>query len=91
MNLTVVCADVGSIANGQFGWAIRDLPSHLQEVPESASIKAVEAFCSALPQPETANRISEPRAFSLIGASLLRTGWSVPPSILSSACLVVAA
>lgn len=52
---------------------------------------AVEALCRSLPQPDGANRIKEPRVYSLIGAALLRTGWSVPRSILSSACLVVAA
>lgn len=52
---------------------------------------AVEAFCRALPDPNTANSVKEPRVFSLIGAALLRTGWSVPPSVLSSPCLVVTA
>lgn len=207
LKLSVACADVGSVARGRFGWAIRDLPGELRDVPEPASIQAfadtvidrlaqgrsvalgfecplfvplrkdptlltrgregdgnrpwsagagcgslttglvetawtldrirkgltkepriffdwaefsahrgslflweafvtgksksdthrgdaalaVQAFCRALPQPESANRVNESRVYSLIGAALLRTGWSVPASILSSACLVVAA
>ena len=40
MNLTVACADVGSEANGNFGWAVRDLPGGAVEVPESGSMRA---------------------------------------------------
>jgi hypothetical protein len=39
MNLTVACADVGSVKDGNFGWALRDLPGPLQETPEEASIR----------------------------------------------------
>lgn len=39
MNLTVACADVGSVKEGNFGWALRDLPGPLQETPEEASIR----------------------------------------------------
>ena len=47
MDLTVCCADVGSVAAGNFGWALRDYPGPLHEVPAQASIAeladAVEA------------------------------------------------
>lgn len=33
--------------------------------------------------------IDEPEVFSLLGASLLRTGWSSDPAVLSAPCLVV--
>lgn len=33
--------------------------------------------------------IDEPAVFSLLGASLLRTGWSTDLSVLSAPCLVV--
>jgi hypothetical protein len=39
MNITVACADVGSVKSGNFGWALRDLPGPLQETPEEASIQ----------------------------------------------------
>lgn len=38
MNLSVGCADIGSVLKGNFGWAIRDYPAPLQEVPSEASI-----------------------------------------------------
>jgi hypothetical protein len=53
------------------------------------AILAVRAFASALPNPESANVVSEPRVYSLIGAALLRTGWAVPTSVLSAPCTVV--
>lgn len=51
----------------------------------------VDAFRASLPNPATRNLIKEEQVFSLIGASLLRAGWQVPPSILSEPCLVLAA
>jgi hypothetical protein len=52
---------------------------------------AVRAFVRALPDPGTANVVHEDSVFSLAGAALLRTGWSVPVSMLEAACLVLAA
>ena len=43
MNLSVCCADVGSVARGNFGWAFRDLPGELSETPKNASIAAFTA------------------------------------------------
>jgi hypothetical protein len=205
MNLSIACADVGSEAKGNFGWAVCDLPGALEVVPDSGSIRAfadaiserlrsgrsvalgferplfvplrdepselmrarageknrpwsagagcgslatglvqaawvldrvrralptephayfrwsdfqqragglflweafvsgpsksdshhgdaglaVMAFISALPNPTVANVIAEPTVYSLIGAALLRTGWSLPVSVLSESCLVL--
>lgn len=51
---------------------------------------AVAAFEGALPDPEAANAIrSTTPVHSLVGAALLRTGWSFDPALLSAACLVV--
>jgi hypothetical protein len=36
--LTVCCADVGSVVSGNFGWALRDYPDPLREVASDASI-----------------------------------------------------
>lgn len=52
---------------------------------------AVAAFARALPNPDSTNLVVEESVFSLIGAALLRTGWSVPVSILSEPCLVIPA
>lgn len=52
---------------------------------------AVETFCSALPNPMSANAIQESSVFSLIGAAAMRTGWSEDVSILSEPCLVIKA
>ncbi len=53
---------------------------------------AVNAFSAALPNPGLANAIlcASP-VYSLVGAALLRTGWSSDLSLLSEACLVIKA
>lgn len=205
MNLTIACADVGSEANGNFGWAVRDLPDAAEAVPENGSMRAfadaiaerlrsnrsvalgfecplfvplraepselmrarageknrpwsagarcgslttglvqvawvldrvrsalptepcvcfdwskfeklpaglflweafvsgssksdshhgdaslaVSSFVGALPNPAKANIVVESSVYSLVGAALLRTGWSVPVSVLSESCLVL--
>lgn len=45
MKLSIACADVGSEAAGNFGWALQDVPGPLREFPESGSL---EAFAAAL-------------------------------------------
>jgi hypothetical protein len=52
---------------------------------------AVQAFQAALPNPELANAISEQSVLSLIGASMLRAGWSTNVQQLSETCLVIKA
>lgn len=52
---------------------------------------AVEAFRAALPNLEEANAISERCVFSLVGASMLRAGWSGSIQYLSECCLVIKA
>lgn len=54
---------------------------------EDANI-AVEAFLKALPNPRSA-LTAEPEVHSLIGAVLLRAGWTQDLSVLSEPCLVV--
>ncbi|MEW5788829.1 MAG: hypothetical protein AB1899_13350 [Pseudomonadota bacterium] len=53
---------------------------------------AVEAFFLAMPNPESANavRCNTP-VHSLIGATLLRTGWAQSSDVLASSCLVIKA
>ena len=51
-----------------------------------------EAFLRALPNPMQANAVvCRSAVYSLVGAALLRTGWSFDPSILQEPCLVVRA
>lgn len=51
-----------------------------------------QAFMAALPDPASANAIAcESDVHSLVGAALLRTGWSADISILRRACLVIRA
>jgi hypothetical protein len=40
VNLSIACADVGSVATARFGWAIRDQPDGIEEAPDSGSITA---------------------------------------------------
>ncbi len=55
------------------------------------AVIAVRTFLAALPNPDAANAISEQVVFSLIGASMLRTGWSNNVQHLSDSCLVIKA
>lgn len=55
---------------------------------EDAAI-AVRSFRDALPDPTQANAVEAERVQSLIGAALLRTGWSEDPEILQIPCLVI--
>jgi hypothetical protein len=51
----------------------------------------VKCFLEALPNPFAHNAIQEGSVFSLVGAALLRTGWSSDLSLLASPCLVIKA
>lgn len=52
---------------------------------------AVEAFKGSLPNPMFNNAIVEPVVVSLLGAALIRTGWSSNIQLLSKSCLVIRA
>ncbi len=57
---------------------------------EDAEI-AVDCFVASLHDIPAANAINEPRVHSLIGAALLRTGWSTDLSLLETPCVVIKA
>lgn len=57
MDITVACADVGSVDGGNFGWAILDMPDDLEETPKNASITE---FADAL-----VDRLREGRSVAL--------------------------
>ena len=49
-----------------------------------------EAFLSTLPDPPRSNAVNcNSGVYSLVGAAMLRTGWSVDPNILQEACVVI--
>lgn len=53
---------------------------------------AVRSFENSLPNPDGANAIrSDEEVHSLLGAAMLRTGWSTDLTVLSRACLVIKA
>jgi len=53
---------------------------------------AVTAFQRGMTEPASfRSAIAESRCLNLLGASMLRTGWSSDPAILSETCLVVRA
>ncbi len=58
---------------------------------ENDAILAVDAFCSALPDPTAKNIISETDVFSLVAAAALRAGWQDAASLINRPCLVLAA
>ena len=53
---------------------------------------AVYRFMNSLPNPDEANAItSDEEVHSLLGAALLRTGWTTDLTVLSSPCFVIKA
>ena len=51
---------------------------------------AAKAFIRSLPNPATANAVTcSTPVHSLIGAALLRTGWSNSPGVLAMPCVVI--
>ena len=53
------------------------------------AIVAVEAFVDGLPDPTSINAIQETYVISLVGMSMLRTGWSRDIGCLETPCLVI--
>ncbi len=50
-----------------------------------------EAFARSLPDPMSCNAVTCSNVYSLVGAALLRTGWSDDSRLLQEPCLVVRA
>jgi len=53
------------------------------------AMAAVEAFVDGLPDPTSMNAIDETDVISLVGMSLLRTGWTEDLKSLETPCLVI--
>jgi len=52
---------------------------------------AVDCFAGRLPDIPAANAVQETSVHSLIGAALLRTGWSTDLGLLETPCVVIRA
>lgn len=77
--------------SGLFLWeAFISAAAKGQSDGEDAKI-GVLTFLSALPNPVAHNAIHEEHVYSLVGAALLRSGWSADMSLLESSCLVIKA
>jgi len=51
---------------------------------------AGETFIQSLPSPPSVNAVAcSTPVYSLVGAAMLRTGWSQSPAVLAEACLVI--
>ena len=53
------------------------------------ALNAAEGFRVALNDLDAANAVLEPEVFSLVGACMLRTGWSDHVALLEESCLVI--
>jgi len=76
--------------SGLFIWEAFVTGMAKQESHIDDAAHAVKAFAKALPYPMDINAvICNSETHSLVGAAMLRTGWSSNINILSSSCLVV--
>lgn len=55
------------------------------------AVVAIRSFISALPRPDAASAVRCDDVHSLIGAAMIRTGWSTDTNMLSSMCVVIKA
>ena len=81
-----------SASSGLFLWEAFVTGAAKQGSHVADARAGAEAFLRALPNPMEANAVvCQSAVCSLVGATLLRTGWSFDPSILKEPCLVVRA
>jgi hypothetical protein len=79
------------VGHGLFLWeAFVTSPAKGETNIDDAKI-AVCSFAAKMPDILTANAIYETSVHSLIGAALLRTGWSTELSLLETPCVVIKA
>lgn len=82
--------DFGVEYRGLFIWEAFVSAKAKRESHVDDAKAAVEAFVDALPDPRTSVHCTD-GAYSLIGAALLRTGWTTDIALLSQACVVIRA
>ena len=79
-------------ATGLFLWEAFVTGSAKRKTHIADAKAGAKAFMQALPDPTRVNAvICDSGVQSLIGAALLRTGWTADPTILQESCLVVRA
>ena len=83
-------ADFGLEYRGLFLWEAFVSASSKRESHVADAAAAVEAFIDALPDPRSCVHC-DGGAYSLIGAAMLRTGWTTSIAVLSEPCVVVRA
>lgn len=79
--------------SGLFIWEAFVTKEAKVDTHEGDATKATDAFGAALPNPVPKSSVTQrgPEVSSLIGAALLRTGWTTDISVLGQACLVIRA
>lgn len=76
---------------GLFLWEAMVTGSAKGDTHTADAENAVRSFAARMSDLAGANAISETNVHSLIGAALLRTGWSTELSLLQAPCLVIRA
>ena len=101
--LSKVREGLGFVPKAHFCWEsfLRDSGIHFWEAFVTAGAKddshhgdaviAIKCFAKSLPNPESANAVKEGSVLSLLGASILRAGWSEDVQWLYKSCLVIKA
>jgi hypothetical protein len=84
-------SEFAQVNRGLFLWEAFVTQAAKGESHTDDAENAVRAFWGSLPNPEGANAIQETRVHSLLGAALLRTGWSKDLGLLGMPCLVIKA
>lgn len=86
-------ADFAEAKGGLFLWEAFVTGAAKSETHEGDAQKATDAFAAALPDPSTKSSVTPRGAevVSLLGAALLRTGWSADVSLLGQPCVVIRA
>jgi hypothetical protein len=73
-----------------FGAFVTHQPATDEESHIRDAKAAITKFQEGMQRPvEFKSAVIEPNCFNLVGAALLRTGWTMDQSALSQACLVV--
>jgi hypothetical protein len=84
-------ADFAAAGRGLFLWEAFVTSAAKRDSHSDDALAAVEAFRSALPDPTASHALIDGEVFSLLGAVLLRTGWTNDLGVLSQPTLVIRA
>jgi hypothetical protein len=85
-------SDFAQATRGLFLWEAFVSGNGKGQSQHADAQRALEALATSRPDPESANAVRvEGPVSSLIGAALLRTGWSSDTGLLSQPCTVIKA